>query len=89
MHSEPGKGTTFSIYLPALTDAPASEEMPEPTLTPSVHASGTVLVVEDDDEVRGLVRTVLESDGFRVLEAPERPDSPDACAQLLRRRLTS
>ena len=70
VRSEPGKGTTFSIYLPALTGAPALETMSEPTLIPSVPASGTVLVVEDDDEVRGLVRTVLESDGFRVLEAP-------------------
>jgi PAS domain S-box-containing protein len=67
--SEPGKGTTFSIYLPALANAPAPETMSEPTRVPRVNASGTVLVVEDDDEVRGLVKTVLESDGFRVLEA--------------------
>ncbi len=69
VQSEPGKGTTFSVYLPALTDAPVPEAMPEPALATRVDASGTVLVVEDDDEVRGLVRTVLEGDGFRVLEA--------------------
>ncbi len=70
VRSEPGKGTTFNIYLPALTEVPSSETMPEAEPRPRIHASGTVLVVEDDDEVRGLVKTVLESDGFRVLEAP-------------------
>lgn len=70
VYSEPGEGTTFKIYLPivddAVTPAPVRVE-PEP-------ASGgveTVLLVEDDSGVRKLVRSVLESQGYRVIEAAD------------------
>jgi two-component system, cell cycle sensor histidine kinase and response regulator CckA len=69
-HSEVGQGTTFRIYLPRV------EEPAEPItahLSSSVKAKGseTVLLVEDEDSVRGLVRETLEARGYTVLEASD------------------
>jgi two-component system cell cycle sensor histidine kinase/response regulator CckA len=70
VQSEPGQGTTFSIYLPAIESLTAIEPVQQP-LTTAVRfrASGTVLVVEDQEEVRTLMKAVLESEGFNVLTA--------------------
>jgi PAS domain S-box-containing protein len=66
-YSEPGKGTTFKVYLPRVqeTVAAASPEGREA----SPRGSETILVVEDDAAVRPLVRGVLLSKGYTVLEA--------------------
>jgi PAS domain S-box-containing protein len=70
VQSEPGQGTTFSIYLPAIGGPAVIEPVPGPLTTAArVRASGTVLVVEDQEEVRRLMRAVLESEGFNVLSA--------------------
>jgi len=70
VQSERGKGTTFSIYLPAIVGSYVPERVPEPlSAVPKSQGSGTVLVVEDQDEVRGLIVAVLRSEGFNVLEA--------------------
>jgi PAS domain S-box-containing protein len=67
VYSEPGRGTTFKIYLPQV-DAPpdtagvAATELPRGT--------ETVLLVEDAAAVRAAVRQVLERQGYTVLEAP-------------------
>ena len=68
VYSEPGRGTTFKIYLPAHLDA---KQMAEPRATEPAPALGseTVMVVEDEPKVRGLVVRVLESSGYRVLSA--------------------
>ncbi len=70
VQSERGIGTTFSIYLPATVGPYVPERVPEPlNAVPKNPAPRTVLVVEDQDEVRGLIVAVLRSEGFNVLEA--------------------
>ncbi len=67
VYSEPGVGTTFRIYLPALVGAAAAAVAPRDTAPRG--GSETVLVVEDDDAVRKIAAQVLASRGYRVLAA--------------------
>lgn len=69
VHSEPGRGTTFEIYLPRLTQeaGPARGSRADSFLLP--HGSGTVLLVEDEEGVRSLGGLALRSTGYTVLEA--------------------
>jgi two-component system cell cycle sensor histidine kinase/response regulator CckA len=67
VQSVPQAGTTFRIYLP-LTELPAAAEVDRHT-EPLSTATGTVLVVEDQPEVRALAVRALQADGFQVLEA--------------------
>jgi two-component system, cell cycle sensor histidine kinase and response regulator CckA len=67
--SEPGKGTTFRIYLPQVQESPeaAIEEKPRAKLALTV--SRTILVVEDEQSLRKLTRSILAEAGYFVLEA--------------------
>ncbi len=65
--SIPGRSATFRVLLPLVEAMPTPRESQRPT--PAVNAHGLVLVVEDQDSVRSLVRTLLTSEGFAVLEA--------------------
>jgi PAS domain S-box-containing protein len=68
VQSEPGKGTTFRIYLPRVEEATEAAGPVRVQLSQG-SASETVLLVEDEESVRQLVRETLEAKGYRVLEA--------------------
>jgi PAS domain S-box-containing protein len=70
LSTEPGRGTEFKIYLPQIEADLASETVAERQRT-NLMGSGTVLVVEDQDEVRGLTTMVLRACGYHVLEAAD------------------
>lgn len=67
VYSEPGEGTTFRIYLPlAVSSVQVAEKMPS---TPFPSGTETILLVEDDDAVREITKTLLEKFGYTVIEA--------------------
>jgi PAS domain S-box-containing protein len=68
--SEPGLGTTITALLPATSDIPAEAPRPEP---PSAPGGGTVLVIEDEDALREVVRRILTRHGYQVLVADSGP----------------
>jgi PAS domain S-box-containing protein len=66
--SEPSAGTTFTILLPVVPGG-IPETVPPPRDPRSLAGSETVLVVEDEQAIRELIRTVLRRNGYRVLTA--------------------
>jgi signal transduction histidine kinase/CheY-like chemotaxis protein len=68
VYSEPGQGTTFKVYLPRVGAVPVSVS-PAMSPTASSRGSETVLLAEDDPQLRALVSTTLRRSGYRVLEA--------------------
>ncbi|MCJ7603786.1 MAG: response regulator [Desulfobulbaceae bacterium] len=76
VYSEPGRGTTFKIYLPLLTAGAAEEKAGEVSLPKG--GAETILLAEDDDPARNIVRKVLEGYGYKVIEAK---NGDDAVAQ--------
>jgi hypothetical protein len=69
VRSAVGAGATFEIYLPQVEVAPDGEEGGESARPAAGHE--TVLLVEDEDDVRALAREVLERQGYTVVEAPD------------------
>ncbi|HSE06782.1 MAG TPA: response regulator, partial [Methylomirabilota bacterium] len=65
-----GAGTTFEIYLPQIEASPEASGTGEATVRPAT-GSETVLLAEDEEEVRALAREVLERQGYTVLEAAD------------------
>ena len=68
VYSEPGKGTTFKVYLPRV-DEPLEEERAKRIEEELPRGGETVLVAEDDGDVRNLVVQILRKQGYEVLEA--------------------
>jgi PAS domain S-box-containing protein len=68
VYSEVGKGATFKIYLPR-TEETIDESGPGRDALKAQEGTETLLLVEDEDAVRALVRNVLREKGYRILEA--------------------
>jgi len=81
-HSEPGQGATIRIYLPIVDNVPVTPVHVEEPLRPPT-GNEMVLVVEDDHEVRALHHAILETFGYRVIDAV---DGEDAVVQFIRHR---
>jgi two-component system cell cycle sensor histidine kinase/response regulator CckA len=74
VHSEPGQGTSFSILFPAAEAQPKeakADDAPQP-----LSGSETILIAEDEPGVRKFIHGVLQSAGYRVLDAV---DGANAC----------
>lgn len=68
LYSEVGAGTTFKVYLPRVEGAPARIASPAPISAES-RGSETVLLVEDEEQVRTVAANILRRAGYNVLEA--------------------
>jgi PAS domain S-box-containing protein len=80
VESEPGAGTTFHVFLPQVIE-PARPTMHAMPLARALRGSETVLLVEDDDVVRALTRTVLERQGYTILEASHGVEAIQMCGR--------
>jgi two-component system, cell cycle sensor histidine kinase and response regulator CckA len=69
VQSEEGRGTTFQIYLPRVEGT--TEKQVAPVAGTTVGGTETVLLVEDEESVRQLVRDTLEARGYKVVEAED------------------
>jgi two-component system cell cycle sensor histidine kinase/response regulator CckA len=73
VYSEPGQGTCVKIYFPSVTDA--AVEDPAEAVEKIRPGSETILLVEDEEAVRKLVRRTLEKQGYRLLVAASGVDA--------------
>ncbi|MDD2850732.1 MAG: response regulator [Desulfuromonadaceae bacterium] len=70
LFSQRGQGTTFKVYFPVpMNDAAGEEDRNHSIPSAPWKGSGTLLLVEDEEQIRFLAKTLLEMFGFTVLEA--------------------
>jgi len=80
VYSEPGNGSTFKIYLPRV-DEPLEEQREKVLGDDLLRGSETILLVEDEEEVRKLAVRVLERQGYKVLAARNGDEALLICKQ--------
>ncbi len=72
VYSEMGRGTTFKIYLPRVASAEPAAQVAAPAQSPKVEpGTETILLVEDEANLRYLARQYLEKQGYKVIEAAD------------------
>jgi two-component system, cell cycle sensor histidine kinase and response regulator CckA len=80
VYSELGKGTTFKVYLPR-TDRVAGIQPPPPADPISLRGTETILLVEDQEQVRTVMQSILRKQGYNVLEAQNGGEAFLLCEQ--------
>jgi CheY-like chemotaxis protein len=78
--TNPGRGTTFEVYLPHARPEEIERSVAEVGAPPVV--AETILLVEDEDAVRHLVRKILEQRGYKVLLARHGGEALDICRRV-------
>ena len=68
VYSEPGKGSTFKVYLPRVAEQ-VEESAPAPAPLKDQRGTETILLVEDEEAVRDLIVTILSQRGYEVIVA--------------------
>jgi signal transduction histidine kinase/ActR/RegA family two-component response regulator len=81
VNSEPGKGSTFDVFLPASDKVPAFAEEETASAAPVAGGSETILIVEDEPVLRSMARDILEECGYRILEASSGREALDVWNQ--------
>jgi CheY-like chemotaxis protein len=81
VQSEPGRGATFEVYLPRVTETGESATV-APSILPSQppQRTETILLVEDESNLRRLACQFLETQGYKVLEAADGAAAVQICA---------
>jgi CheY-like chemotaxis protein len=80
VYSEPGRGTTFKVYFPRVEQALDAVVVaaPEPE---TLRGAETILLVEDEEQVRVTTRTILQRNGYKVLDALNGGEALLVCEQ--------
>jgi two-component system cell cycle sensor histidine kinase/response regulator CckA len=80
--SELGKGTTFKTYLPRIDTPRVADEGQSRESGESLRGTETILLVEDEVEVRNLVRIILQNSGYTVVEAENGKEAVRKCREM-------
>lgn len=78
--STPGAGATFRVYFPRCEGNPTPERLPSTTAS-SLRGTETVLLAEDEEQLRILARTILERNGYHVMTRASSVDTLRLCEQ--------
>jgi signal transduction histidine kinase len=77
VYSEPGQGSTFKVYFPRVDDMPVRRDTR--TAVSNIGGDETILLVEDDDDLRRVTRRILQNRGYTILEARHGGDALLLC----------
>jgi len=80
VYSELGKGATFKVYLPRVEEA-VEDASHHPTTTQVMRGTETILLAEDEQDVREVAREFLESAGYKVLLAANGQEAMEQAAE--------
>ena len=79
IYTEVDRGTVFKVYLPRVSAGPLPDDGPGPVAYPEHNGTETILLVEDDDDLRQTMHRILTLRGYHVLDAGDGREAEIAC----------